>query len=80
MYEFKLPSSLTISNCDEIINSAIEVKANNEKIELNSSEVEILDTAGIQLIWSFCMDEGQVTHSNISEKVSEVMSGLGLIS
>lgn len=79
MYEFKLPSSLTISNCDELINSAIDIQANNEKIELDSSEVETLDTAGIQLILSFCKDEVQVTHTNVSEKVQEVMTGLGLI-
>ena len=78
MYEFKLPSSLTISSCDELLNSAIEAKANNEKIQLDSSEVETLDTAGIQFICSFCLDETQVTHINMSDKVKEVLAGLGL--
>ncbi len=79
MHEFKLPQSLTISCCDEVLNSMIEVKANNDKIYLDSSEVETLDTAGIQLIHSFCSDEEQITHINMSEKVKEMMVNLGLM-
>ena len=78
MYEFKLPSSLTISGCDELIKTIIEVKENNKIIKLDSSEVETIDTAGIQLIYSLCIDEEQISHNNMSDKVSEVMAGLGL--
>lgn len=78
MYEFKLPSSLTISSCDELLNTALEAKEKHEKISLDSSEVDTLDTAGIQLITAFCSDEMQVSHANMSDKVREVMTGLGL--
>ncbi|MFK8026619.1 MAG: hypothetical protein AB8C40_01005 [Gammaproteobacteria bacterium] len=56
----------------------IEAKEKNEKIQLNSNELDTLDTAGIQLIYSFCKDVSQVTHSNMSDKVKEVMEGLGI--
>jgi anti-anti-sigma regulatory factor len=79
MHEFKLPQSLTISCCDEVLNNMIEVKANNNKIHLDSSEVETLDTAGIQLIHSFCSDEEKITHINMSEKVKEMMVNLGVM-
>lgn len=78
MYEFKLPQSVTISSCDELLGKAIEAKSNDMKIELDSSEVNIIDTAGIQFIYSFCADANQVTHVNMSEVVKDAMSQLGL--
>ncbi len=78
MYEFKLPQSVTISSCDELLSKAIQAKANDMKIELDSSEVNIIDTAGIQFICSFCADVNQVTHVNMSEVVKDAMSQLGL--
>lgn len=78
MYEFKLPSSLTITNCDELLNSVIEAKHDNEKIHLDSSDVDTLDTAGIQLMYSLCSDQEQVSHDSASEKVKEVMTNLGI--
>ena len=80
MYEFKLPDSVTISNCDELLSTAIEAKSNEEKIELDSSEVETIDTAGIQFICSVCADTNQVTHVNMSDAVKNAMSGLGIVS
>ena len=79
MYEFKLPSSITISNCGELLNIAIEAKNNNDKIVLDSSGVETIDTAGIQMIKSFCKDEEKVTHAKMSDKVGEMMLVLGLL-
>ena len=78
MHEFKLPSSLTISNCNEVLSDVVEAKKNNEKIQLDSSEVETIDTAGIQLICSICKDEDRVKHANLSEKVKAVMNDLNL--
>lgn len=78
MFEFKLPSSLTISNCDDILTSAIEAKESNTKIQLDSSEIETIDTAGIQLIFSLCSDHENVSHTNMSEKVHDVINSLGL--
>jgi len=80
MHEFKLPQSLTISNCDALLNSAIEDKSNHEKINLDSSEVETIDTAGVQFIHSFCMDKTQVTHVTMSESVKSAMLSLGMLS
>ena len=79
MHDFKLPSSLTISNCDEWLNKAIEEKSRNEKINLDSSEVETIDTAGVQFIYSFCSDKTQVEHISMSEHVKQAMSKLGLL-
>jgi len=78
MYEFKLPSSVTISSCDELRRKAVEVKSNNEKIQLNSCDVDTVDTAGIQFIHALCLDENQVTHTTMSETVKNAMSELGL--
>lgn len=80
MYEFKLPSSLTISSCDELIKTIIDVKENNKNIQLDFSEVDTLDTAGVQLIHSFCMDEEQASHVNMSNEISEVITNLGITS
>jgi|GEM_PF-4984883 len=78
MYEFKLPQSVTISSCDELLSKAIEAKSNDVKVELDSSAVDIIDTAGVQFIYSLCADVNQVTHVNISEVVKDAMSRLGL--
>lgn len=80
MYEFKLPSSLTISNSDELLTSVIEAKESNQKIQLDSSDVDTLDTAGIQLICSLCSDHEHISHINMSDKVKEVMMNLGITS
>jgi anti-anti-sigma regulatory factor len=79
MYEYKLPQTVTISSCDELLNQALEVKSNHESIELDSSQVDTIDTAGIQFICSFCVDVNQVTHTNMSDVVKDAMGELGLI-
>ena len=78
MYEFKLPETVTISVCDELLNKALEAKSNHEKIQLDSSHVNTIDTAGVQFIFSFCKDANQVTHVNMSDTVRDAMDELGL--
>ena len=80
MYEFKLPDTVTISNCEELLSKTIEAKSNEEKLELDSSEVETIDTAGVQFICSLCADTNQVTHVNMSDAVKNAMSELGIAS
>ncbi len=78
MYEFKLPDTITISTCDELLNKALEVKSEHQKINLDSSAVEIIDTSGIQFIYSFCSDDSQVVHVGMSDCVKQAFSELGL--
>ena len=78
MHEFKLPHSVTIAASDDLLNKIIVEKSSNDNIQLDASEVETIDTAGIQLICSLHKDE--ISELNLSSKVKETIAGLGILS
>lgn len=78
MCEFKLPDTVTISTCDDLLNKALEAKSAHPKIELDSSDVDTIDTAGVQFISSLCSDVSQVTHVAISDEVKQAFEQLGM--
>lgn len=78
MHEIKLPEAVTISNCDELLNKVIEAKSSNEKIQIDLSAVETIDTAGIQFFYSMFNDVDHVVHVGITDVVKESFVELGL--
>ena len=79
---FVFPSSVTISNCSKLYKELSEVMANNSNIELDASQIDEIDTAGIQLITSFCIsvrkNDSVSACVKSSSDLKEVFSALGL--
>lgn len=78
----KLPSTMTIGECHSISHQMVTMLAEDKVIDLNASEVEKIDAAGMQLLLSFIVDNDKKNMQGqfeFSESIIESAKLLGVI-
>ena len=79
---FKLPTTVTITNCDDLYGQLINIAKDADDIVIDGSEVDKIDTAGVQLVCSFVRTyidkEYKFDSIKMSEAFKQMTVNLGL--
>ncbi len=79
---FKFPANVTITNSSDLHEQLKEIAVGTSDIRLDASEVEKIDTAGLQLIFAFIRSymskEKMANNIDMSAELKQAMAGLGI--